>query len=295
MTSARPLTALVVIVFETQVAACAGSRTPAEPQAAAAEKAVSSIDSSRPKPVTSVVPGSLLPAERDSGSESARGKCPNGFTLVPGGTAQLGSNWLSIDQNSYNVKAFCFQTDEVSSEAFQRCTAEGHCHLDAVPRSFAVCCKNNPGCSARNAVPASCMTDDELARYCEVIGGRLPTTVEWEYGARGTDGREFPGGLIGLGNPREEWLARDVSPFGVRALAFGVREWTSEVSAADLAKPSIAAVNAHLGRIGTPRIWVRGGSTAELRVPGLTPISAGSPTLADERSDYIGGRCVVDP
>lgn len=103
---------------------------------------------------------------------------------------------------------------------------------------------------ARAKTPVIAVTWDGARLFCEAMGKRLPSEAEWEFAARGTEGRMFPWGAtrprcgavaFGRGDVegrlcREQpqgpvpagTMTQDVSSRGVRDLGGNVAEWVMD-------------------------------------------------------------------
>ena len=90
--------------------------------------------------------------------------------------------------HTVSVDAFRLDRTEVSVADYDACVRVGACALPAY----------TPGDRRydRPNFPVTHVTWNDAQKYCEHVGGRLPTEAEWERAARGVNGRDFPWGEV---------------------------------------------------------------------------------------------------
>jgi formylglycine-generating enzyme required for sulfatase activity len=156
---------------------------------------------------------------------------PAGMVLVPGGEFQMGSDEgdpFSRPAHLVTVGPFFIDRTEVTNEAylgFVKATRHD-------PPAGWVNGNFPPG---EDRFPVRGVTWYDAAEFAAWSGKRLPTEAEWEFAARGSDGRVYPWGndwdeslasVSKIGGVKETGSGAK-SPFGLYDMAGNVWEWTS--------------------------------------------------------------------
>lgn len=128
--------------------------------------------------------------------------CPEGMVLLAGGRFLRGSDRGpdagTLDERparEIDVAAFCLDRTEVTVESYAVCVDAGVC---SKPREkdppYAWADQFNWGKADRKKHPMNGVSFRQASAYCKHVGKRLPSEAEWEFAARGTDGRVHPWG-----------------------------------------------------------------------------------------------------
>lgn len=199
--------------------------------------------------------------------------------------------------------AYWMDMYEVTNSEFEACVSAGICQE---PRQV-----GDPyyGQLEYRNYPVDGVSFDNAVTFCEVWrGGRLPTEAEWEYAARGTDGRLWPWATIqyeweakrfmnyhwhGMGIVGNPFMPVDsymlgVSPFGIYNMAGNISEWVMDWYAP---YPNEPVVDPSGPAIGTYRL-ARGGSSGDTL--GGANAFARDPADPLRPVSYRGFRCVKD-
>jgi len=131
------------------------------------------------------------------------------MVYIPAGQFFMGSDeGLPMEKPAHNVKLspFCIGVHEVTTEQYLACSDLGKCKRASAVNQWEgitaadrktydpLCNVVDPEKSGRLQHPINCVDWERADIYCRATAGRLPTEAEWEFAARGPDGRLYPWG-----------------------------------------------------------------------------------------------------
>jgi formylglycine-generating enzyme required for sulfatase activity len=228
---------------------------------------------------------------------------------IPAGAFVRGSTRGAEDERparTVTLSSYLIDRTEVTQAMYARCVAAGRCP----PRG-----RIGPKLQEDPDLPMTNVSWHEARTFCAFAAGRLPSEVEWEKAARGSDGREYPwgaeadcsranwGNFAGEGpcaegkNPGAPVVVGSypggASPYGVLDLAGNVWEWVEDRYALAWGEPPPPRPARGDAGADQPRRVVRGGSCCSYFVP---PRAANRNGWApDHRDADLGFRCAAGP
>jgi formylglycine-generating enzyme required for sulfatase activity len=269
--------------------------------------------------------------------------CPDGMVLVEGGDFFMGTDAktpvLSLARPAHPVKvsAYCIDIDEVTVDEYRNCSVTGKCkraYRDstwpqggsddkewraAMDVHSELC---NEQYEDRGDHPINCVDWNQARAFCRRRGGDLPTEAQWEFAARGSDGRVYswgdaeptPAHMNGAGPEYVQWrkskglpehgvlydaedgfvgtapvgsFAEGATQYGLRDIAGNVFEWTlDEFRGYDNGE-------ADSGGGPTKRV-IRGGAFNSFE-PQFADPALRFPQDEDAHNHGIGFRCAAEP
>lgn len=278
--------------------------------------------------------------------ETSKPTCPEGMVFIAPGLFTMGTNDQSPALAAANpahtveiAQGFCIDRIEVTAEAYNRCASAGQCGPASTAAAWGNDMRNariveaakilhgkqcNAASAERWSHPINCVSWQQAKTYCEANGQRLPTEAEWEYAARGSDGRTFPWGnaapkpqlLNACGKECRQWhetvglnseagatlydvtdgfaatspagaFGLGATPEGVLDLAGNVFEWTAD-------EPAEYTETGRAEADKDEHHMVRGGAYNSGAIEMVNPAFRFA-MPDDTLSPAIGFRCVVNP
>lgn len=237
----------------------------------------------------------VSPQPTPAGNQSQAGyPHPSGMVYVPGGAFTMGrDNGDEAERPSHQatVNSFFIDTYEVTNEDYEKFVkATSH-------RSPPTWRKGSFPAGAERK-PVTGVTWDDANDYARWAGKRLPTEEEWEFAARGSEGRMYPWGndwregsanANGAAQSMADVAAhKGTSPFGAYDMVGNAWEWT-----ASNFKPYPGRGLPGSLPSGDLRV-IRGGCYESTKDYATTTYRAGWPARGASTYDQTGFRCAKD-
>jgi formylglycine-generating enzyme required for sulfatase activity len=231
--------------------------------------------------------------QQAGGAATSNPTAPAGMVYVPGGDFMMGrddGDEYERPAHKVTVKPFLVDVDEVTRRQFQDFVDKtGH----AAPANWMS--KTFPARTGQQ--PVTDVSWDDANAYAKWAGKRLPAEEEWEFAARGTDGRRYPWGNdwqqgSANANGASNGVAdvgsfKGASPYGVMDMVGNAWEWT----ASDLK----TYPGGYLPTKPTNDLRaIRGGSYDSDKNTATTTYRRGYPAHGDYDYSKTGFRCVKD-
>ena len=241
--------------------------------------------------------GNADPTQTNHGRENVavNPAAPAGMVYVPGGEFMMGRNASDggdeYERPAHNVtvKPFFIDQYEVTNEDYSKFVkATNH----RPPSNWA----NGSYPAGAGRKPVTDVAWDDANDYAKWAGKRLPTEEEWEFAARGTDGRRYPSGndwkrgdanadsanagLVDVGTYKGK------SPFGAFDMVGNAWEWT--------ASKLIAYPGGRLPEPASDNVRVIRGGSYDESANGATTTYRGFLKVSGDKYDKTGFRCVKD-
>ncbi|MCP4543349.1 MAG: formylglycine-generating enzyme family protein [Chloroflexi bacterium] len=232
------------------------------------------------------------------------------MVYVPGGEFEMGSDDGESDEqpvHSVPLDDFWMDRTEVSNAQYARCVDARVCQAPTM------CYEGEPTYEDASKAdhPVICVDWRGAQAYCEWAGGQLPTEAQWEYAARGPDGKTYPWGYTfdgtrlnfcdancPYGHKNTEYddgyertspvddFESGASWYGALNMAGNVWEWTSSLYQD---YPYQASDGRKDPTLSDPRV-LRGASWYNLSSDTYSAYRSGQ--VPDDRHDDVGFRCV---
>lgn len=163
---------------------------------------------------------------------------------IPAGGFMMGCNETvdkdcpALEKPYHKVSLDAYKIDkyEVTAGEYKECIKAGACNNTDPKEPHFITVKDNMRCNIDSSngdnYPANCVSWFGASAFCKWKGRKLPTEAQWEYAARGTDGRKYPWGNTPPDPNTAVWNSDATQPVGSKEAgksAFGIYDMTGNV------------------------------------------------------------------